>query len=211
MNCERAREWLVLDIYGDLGPLESVELRPHLELCPSCQKDRNALTATRSLLDAATVPEVSVNVLRVVQESAVRQDHLLRRWRRGAIAVGSLAAGLLLFLLIRPEIRLGGGEIVIRWDPAPKQHEQPAAVVHLPPPNRDIEMDERILILSDLIRALRNDMENSDRERKQQLEVLVTRLDLLRLQTQQRWDQTRNDVTALYQAQFGMNSRGDRR
>ena len=146
-----------------------------------------------------------MDVARIVDEGAARQRRSQIRWKRAALVAGSLAAGLLLVLLIRPEIRLENGQLVVRWSNAPSTHvEQPALrIVEVLKPVRDVETEERVRILGDLISALRDDMDLSDRDRTRQIELLMTRLELLQVQAQQRWDETRSDVTALYKAQFG--------
>jgi hypothetical protein len=201
MNCDRARELLPLDLYGDLAASESNELHAHLKNCQECCKEQIALAGTRQALDSLPPPEVRVNTSRIEREATARQYRSQKRWKRSAIAMAALAAGLLLVLLVRPEIRIGGGQIVIRWSDPPRQPSEPVAVVKAPA--RDVDMEDRIRILSDLVRALREDVEAGDRDRKQQLDVLTTRLDLMRAQAQQRWNETCKDVTALYQAQFG--------
>ena len=70
-------------------------------------------------------------------------------------------------------------------------------------------MEQRAQILNDLIVALRDEIERSDRQRRHDLEVVIAGLDLLRVQSQLRWNETKNDVTALYKAQFGTKDQGE--
>jgi hypothetical protein len=215
VNCDRARDLLPLDLYGDLGPDEVGELREHLAGCSACRKEREGLDAARRALDAAPDPLVAVDTARIHREAAARHDRTLRRWRRCTLAAAALAAGLLLVLLVRPEIVVGGGQFVVRWGdrPAPPPLKEPTVtVVQVPAPaERDVELAERVRLLGDLVRALREDVETGDRARREQIDLLVARLEVLRLQSLRRWDETRRDVTALYTAQFGKRDPGDER
>lgn len=207
MNCDRALELVPLDVYGDLDAAESIDLKQHLERCPGCCLEREQLLATRRLLNAAGTPEVSVDVGRIERESVAQQFRSLRRWKRTAFAVGALAAALLLVLLIRPTVQFGDGQLVVRWSDSPLPVQQPSAVAQAQPQRPD-DLEERVRLLNDLVRAMREDAETSDRDRKEQIDLLVARLDVLRLQSQQRWDNTRHDVQALYTAQFGKKTQG---
>jgi hypothetical protein len=128
----------------------------------------------------------------------------MRRWKRFALTAGALAASLLALLLIRPDIRINNGELAIRWAVPTEQprNNETVAVAQQPLP-RDTELEERIRVLSDLVKLLNLQMESADQKRRDELEVLIARVDLLRIQSQQRWDETNRDVTALYTAQFG--------
>ena len=64
-------------------------------------------------------------------------------------------------------------------------------------------MAERIRILSELVRALSTDVNSRDEELRSEITTLTARLDLLKLQSQDRWNETKQDVKALYIAQFG--------
>jgi hypothetical protein len=204
MNCEQLRENLPLLIYGDLSSDAARQANHHLENCAGCRVERDALLSTRQALDALPVPEVRVDVAAIQNQALAMQARTLRRWKRFALAAGSLAACLLAFLLIRPDIRINNGELAIRWAaPAePPRNNEPVTVVHAPPP-RDIELEERLRVLSELVKVLNLQMESADQKRRDELEVLIARVDLLRIQSQQRWDETNRDVAALYTAQFG--------
>lgn len=205
MNCDDLRERLPLLIYGDLSPEETRLANSHLADCAACQREREALIATHHSLDSATVPDVAIDLPSIHGRALAMQARSMRRWKRFAIAAGSLAACLLAFLLIRPDVRVGDGQLVIRWNSKTEQQpqaEQAPIVVQQPQP-RDADLDERIRVLSELVQVLTLQMESNDQQRREELEVLITRLDLLRIQSQQRWDETKRDVSALYTAQFG--------
>lgn len=56
MEHDTYRLWLDLDVEGELGPLESSELRRHLATCASCCEERRALEHLGQALAASRVP-----------------------------------------------------------------------------------------------------------------------------------------------------------
>lgn len=199
MKCDNVRERLPLLIYGDLGADETRDVHAHLNGCDSCRHERDSLLATRQALDAPTVPEITVDVASIHAQSMAMQAQSMRRWKRLAIAASALAACLLAFLLIRPDVRVSDGQMVIRWGSEPERPGlNESAIARAPQTARDRDLEERIRVLSDLVQVLYFQMEHADQKRKEELEVLITRLDLLRIQSQQRWDETQRDVTTLY-------------
>lgn len=60
MRCNKAREFLSLELDGMMPPGEAVELERHVESCPACQEYRDDLLMGRRLL-AATEPELPEN------------------------------------------------------------------------------------------------------------------------------------------------------
>jgi Putative zinc-finger len=204
MKCEQLRERLALLIYGDLNPDEMKPARDHLDQCAACRRERDSLISTRQALDSAPVPDMRINVAAIQNQALALQARSMRRWKRFAFAAMALAASLLALLVIRPDIRINDGELAIRWA-APAEPPRTGEPIFLAqaPPVRDAELDERIRVLSNLIQMLNLQMEGADQKRRDELEVLIARVDLLRIQSQQRWDETNRDVTALYTAQFG--------
>jgi hypothetical protein len=123
----------------------------------------------------------------------------VRRWRRQALAATALAAGLLAVLLIRPEVRVADGALGVRWkEPAPPS----AAVGSAPQPVRDPETAERLDLLAKLVRALADDAEGRDKDRRAEIAALRARFDLLAAQGQARWQEIQRDMGVLYRAQF---------
>jgi hypothetical protein len=143
---------------------------------------------------------VAVPVSAVVQAEAARQARALRRWKRGAMAATALAAGLLAVLLVRPEVRVGDGALVVRWkDPAPAP---PPQVVHIPQPVADPAQAERTDLLAKLVQALAEEAEGRDKDRRAEIASLRTRFDVLAAQGQARWRDIQRDMGVLYRAQF---------
>ena len=203
MNCDRAREALPLDIYGDLNEQERIELQAHREICQACRTEWSRLRATRQALETALDPEAAVDVASIHRQAESLRTRSLRRWKRAALAASAVAAGLILFLLVRPEVRIGGGQLVVRWSDPPAPERREPTVVLVPAPPTDARLEDRVQILSELVQGLRAEMETADRSRSEQIDLLLARLDLMRLQALAHWNETKRDVSALYIAQFG--------
>ena len=207
MTCEEARDRLPLALTGDLAADEAESLHAHLAECPECRRKRAALEAVRRALDDAPSPEVSVDVPGIYAAAGERRDLSLRRWRRVAYAGMAVAAGLLFFLLSRLDFEIGNGQFIVRWGPRPApavkppEREVPIPSVAFAPANRDLE--ERIEILSKLVRALSDDIDTRDRQRQDEIAAVVARVERLRTQTSERLAENRRDLGALYNVQFG--------
>jgi Putative zinc-finger len=199
MTCDELRPLLPLAEYGDLTGPEAERVGAHLGDCPACRAEADAVRRTRAALNALPVPEVAVPATTVFQAEAARQARALRRWRRGAITAAALAAGLLGVLLIRPEVRVDDGALVVRWsEPAPA----PPTVVYVPHPVPDPGQAERLDVLAQLVRSLAEDAEGRDKDRRAEIASLRTKFDVLAAQGQVRWRDIQRDMGVLYRAQF---------
>jgi hypothetical protein len=198
MNCNDARAALPLLIYGEVGPQEQATLRDHLASCPACRREHQALADVRRLLDAAPAPKVAVDLPRLYQSLAARQARPLRHWRRAALVLGALAAGLLLLLGLRLEVRLGQGQLVVRWGEPPSVSAPvpPEPVVKSVPARPEIEAE--VYVLRELIHALTQDVEGRDERVGERLDRLQRHVQALQAQADQRWSTTEQDVAALY-------------
>jgi predicted anti-sigma-YlaC factor YlaD len=208
MNCELARDLLPLALTGDLEPAQSTALDEHLASCAACRRERAALQSVRAALDAPATPNVSVDVAAIWHDAAARQNRSLRRWRRVAVAGGALAASLLLLALLRVDIQLGNGQLVLSWGaptevPAPGRPVDDLSVAIAKATAACAELEERAKVLGQLVAALRDDFVTRDRQRQTEIAVLVSRLEMMRDREQRRWEENRRDLTALYTAQFG--------
>jgi hypothetical protein len=207
MTCEQARDRLPLALTGDLAPDEEESLSAHLRECAECRRKRAALEAVYRALDEVPSPKVAVDVPRIYAAAYEWQQRSWRRWRRVAFAGMAVAASLLLFLLSRLDFEVGNGQFVVRWGPRPtpvvKPSKREVTIPPVPgaPVNRDLE--ERVQILSDLVRVLSDDIEARDRQREEQIAAVLARVEVLRTQTSERLAENRRDVGALYNVQFG--------
>lgn len=201
MKCTAVRAALPLLIYGEPSPHEEAALREHLAGCAACRREHEALQGVRRLLDAVPAPRVEVDLPRLHQSLADRQARRLRRWRRGALALGAVAAALLLTVGLRLEVRLEAGQMIVRWGEPPSPVPAPPplsaqSLVHpaaLPP-----ETEAEVRVLRELIHALKRDADDRDERFQERLDRLQTHVRLLQAQTDRRWSATEQDVTALY-------------
>jgi len=207
MTCELARDRLPLALTGDLSSGETELLNAHLEQCPECRRKSAALETVRRALDDVSFPEVVVDVPRIYVGAAEHHQRSLRTWRRLAFAGMAVAASLLLFLLSRLDFEVGNGQFVVQWGPRPAPVVKPPdREVTIPPvvaapANRDLE--ERVEILSKLVRAFSDDIDARDRQRQDEIAAVVARVERLRTQTSERLAENRRDLGALYNVQFG--------
>jgi Putative zinc-finger len=200
MTCDELRPLLPLVVYGDLAGPEAESAAAHLGDCPSCRQEADALRRTRAALDAVPAPEVAIPATAVVQAEAARQARALRRWKRAAVAVTALAAGLLIALLVRPEVRVDNGAVVVRWKDPPAP---PApTIVYVSQPVPDPQQTERIEALANLVRAFAEAADGRDKDRRTEIAALRTRFNVLAAQGEVRWQEIQRDVGVLYRTQF---------
>lgn len=197
MKCTDVRAALPLLIYGEPSPQDAA-LREHLAVCPACRIEHEALANVRRLLDDAASPRIDVNLLQLHGALAERQMQRARRWRRLAVALGGIAAVLLLAIGLRWEIRLEANQLVVRWgDPPVGQASLPDAT----PVNSQARMPDLrddLRVLSDLIHALKQDADDRDQHCDERLYRLEKHVRVLQSQADLRWTATEKNVAALY-------------
>jgi putative zinc finger protein len=209
MRCTDVRAALPLLIYGESSPQDAA-LRKHLADCPACHCEFEALASVRRLLDTAVVPHVAVDLTQIHRTLAERQLRRARRWRHVAMALGSVAAVLLLALGLRLELRLEANQLVVRWNDPPLpvgQAFQPDAPVGQAfQPDASVpetqagkpDLQAELRILSDLIHALKLDADERDQLCTERLQRLEKHVRALQSQSDQRWSATEENVAALY-------------
>jgi hypothetical protein len=211
-NCAQTRDALTDLLYGELPPAEAQAVQQHLAGCAPCRAEYAALRQVRAALDAtpAPAPRAEVDLPRLYREAARRQARRLRRWRRLAVAGVAVAAGLLVALALRLEVRLGQHQIVLRWG-APPQVEQLRAAPKPPETDRSVaERTAEMQLVKDLIHLLADDVKARDGQQKEAMLALRERVEALRVLVDERYAATERDVSALYTAQFGPREKGDR-
>ncbi len=200
MNCNEARECLAGLLYGELSAGRAAEIEKHLAGCPSCSAEYGALQRLRRMLDVSRPPAVQVDIPRLYEQAARQQAHRLRRWRRAALAVAAMAAGLLLAFVLRVEIRTEATQFVIRWG-SPRDVATSSPAPQLAPPvlrQEPATTPEEIQLLKDLIHALVADVDARDERQKVALARLQSRLLNAQSQAEERWQATERDMAALY-------------
>jgi anti-sigma factor RsiW len=205
MNCDAIRGLLPLFVYDDLDSAESLAVARHLADCPACQSEHAALMQTRNALESAPTPAVNVDALALLRIETARQTLRIRRWRRAALAIGALAASLLLMFALRVEVRAGDGQFVLSWG-APK----PDTRIPIPDPrNPAPEITERLQLVQEIARALAADVAERDDRQQAAVARLRTEIDNLERFTVDRWRATERDVAALYRTTFPRTESGE--
>jgi hypothetical protein len=201
MNCQEIQDSLPLHLYGDLSPAEARDVELHLAGCDTCRRELAALAQVRQGLSATPLPAVPfASELRIPAAHTVSS----RRWQIAALAGLAAAIGL---LILRCEIQLDHRQLVVRWGAVPEPVREATIVVkHEAAPPTDF--DERLARMSELISVLAGSVEAGDRERSAQIRGMQQELANLKQENHRRWSQTRQEVDALYTAQFGSRHSG---
>ncbi len=201
MLCSKVRDQLPLFVYGDLKPGEAAVVESHLTTCSDCQGKVASLRRLRERLNLPPVPAMSVDMTALHQQAGDLQAKHARRWRRLAVTLGSAAALLLIALAVRFEVRLDNHQLVLRWGSPPPEAPRPAASVPDLAPvlvRHSPATEEQLRLLSDLIHALKKDVDARDRDQQREIAILQARLQALQIQANQRWIETDRNVEALY-------------
>ncbi len=199
MKCTAVRAALPLLVYGEASPQDAA-LREHLAGCAACRREAEALWSVRRLLDDAPVPHIEVNLPQLHRSLAERQLRRMRRWRRVAVALGAVAAMLLLALGLRLEVRFQANQFVVRWGDAPSvvgQAFQPDVAAPQSQAGKP-DLREDLHVLSELIHALKQDADDRDQRFTERIDRLQEHVRALQSQTDLRWNAAEQDVAALY-------------
>ncbi len=210
MNCTEVRARLPLLLYGDLEAVQAEAVEHHLAACPACRGEYAAFRHLRRDLDRAPVPAVQVDLGRIYQTAAARQARRLRHWRAAAVLLAGLAAAAAVLLVLKVEVRVDATQLVVRWaappaTPAPAPAPQPIAAPAPDEHTRELvaDLEKRLDLTTELLRAVVRDVDNRDGDRQTEIARLRLQLNALQQRENARYTETRHDVSALYQAQFG--------
>jgi hypothetical protein len=202
MTCESVRHLLPLFVYDDLPSDESLQIARHLADCAACQGDNAALQQTKAALDATASPTVAIDVPTMMRSEVRTAANSSQRWRRIAMAVGAMAAGLLLAFALQVEVRAGNGQFTIAWK---QSRIDPEPGTRSPAP----ELEERLQLVREITHALAADV--ADRDERQQLAVarLQAEIDQLQQVSAERWRAAERDMSVLYRTAFGRPDTGE--
>jgi hypothetical protein len=213
MNCEQTRALLAELAYGDA---EHPEAAAHVRHCARCGAELRELAAVRRMLDAAPAATARVDMPALYRQAAARERERTRRWRRGALAAGAIAAGLLLLFALRVELRWHDRELVIGWGTAPPARETPPQEQAVERPAVPAHVLTELQVLRDLIHAISTDVGQRDQAQREvltaqreALAALRERVDRIGAASSRNWAAAQNDMRALYTAYFGVRSKGD--
>jgi hypothetical protein len=139
MNCTHVREFLPGFAYNELSANEAQEVNDHLAQCSTCRGEFASLQELQNMLDSAHAPSVNVSMPALFRQAADLQASRARRWRRAAYALSAVAAGVLVILFSRLEIRFGSDQIVVRWGgpSAGSEVQAKLPIDHSPPVQND--------------------------------------------------------------------------
>jgi hypothetical protein len=212
MTCSEVRARLPLWLYGDVNDGDERAIQNHLAHCPPCRRVRQGLENARTLLDAAPVAETAVDLAAIFRRAAAEQERQTRRWRRVARATVGLAAAVLVGLLLtRAEVRVGDGQLVLRWGvPAAADPSRPggaAPAVAAPPALADVQ--ERLRVISELSLALAQDVQGRDDALRQELRALRDRVLSTQAQLNQRMSVAERNLDAIYTDRFILSRKGE--
>jgi hypothetical protein len=187
----------------------------HLASCPVCRLELAGFQRVREAMDSVSSPHVQIDVSGLFQRAAARRAKQARRWRRAALAVGGLAAALMLVVLLRLEVRVQAQQLTIRWGSAPvgeKTQELPhiERVVVRADPAALTALEERVGTMDELLHALITDVGDRDDRQTQRVARLRERVEELRLQNSRRWSDLDRNVAAMYTALFVLPKKGEK-
>jgi hypothetical protein len=218
MNCYEVCAHLPGLLYGDLSPHEVAAVEHHLTACPACRRERAALEHVRQALSAVPAPAVQVDLPRLFQEAAQRQARRARRWRRAALALGAVAALLILALGLNVQVRFEGRRLTVSWGPAPAEKPEPAPKAppappmladRKNPPKAGPDIEERLRVMNDLIHAIAADVQARDGQQRQNLAALQDQVTALARQAAYQWKATEQNSAALQVAQLTGTPKGE--
>jgi hypothetical protein len=118
MNCGEAGDVLAEYFYNDLAPERRAEVEDHSKGCSDCAAELRRMRAVTGWLDRTETPlpdALSPVPLLVRQAGELRRQ--ARRWRRGAVAVTSVAAAALIAIAAIDHVRWENNELVVHFGP----------------------------------------------------------------------------------------------
>ncbi len=218
MNCSQIRALLPEWLEGDMALAAAGTIEAHLAGCAECRREGEALKQVRQALDSVPAAAVEVDLPRLYRTAVEIQERRARRWRRGAVMVGGIAAALALFAVLPVlEIRIEAHQLVARWGAPPLG---PSAALPAPAPPEPAadrttfvattapDVEERLRMLGDLVQMMADDAGKRDERRRRDLETLRSQMSDLREQSRLWRLSAERDVAALYAVQFSQNKKG---
>ena len=206
MNCQQVRAQLAELLYGDVAPLEKMEVKKHLACCAECSSEYRALANVRRLLDLPKAPASGAGLPGVYRLLAERQAERMRRWRRVALALGGLAALLAVFALgVRLEARVDRGQLVFRWGPpaeeAVSQQRDAAANKLSAAPGEMVSaraLEDQLHTVSKILHALADDLRELERREQVDAADVQARLKEIQEHNLRRFAALERNLEALY-------------
>jgi predicted anti-sigma-YlaC factor YlaD len=204
MNCTIIRDKLPAFVYADVAPAEREQVEKHLHECFACRQEQIALQRVQQLLGSQAPFAANVDVSRIYRESAERATRKGRRWRRTAWTMSAVAAGVALAVFSGAfEARWDREQFVLRFG-RPVLNVAPAAPALAADNSSGLAVDEslqdvnkQLQVLSKLVQAVVDDVQEQDRQHQQSIALLLARLEALRKQTNNRYFALEREVDTL--------------
>jgi hypothetical protein len=205
MNCSHVRELLPALLYGDVSPADKNHLEKHLDECAACRREFAALQGVRRLLGVAAPPNVQVDLARLYRASAAQAGRRQRGWRRVALLAAGVAALVAITAFLRFEAHFQSHQLVLRWGTAPTADTSPIPTSAAPaaasssPVSRQAQgLGDEVQLLSKLIHALADDLQEQDRQHRLGASELLTRLRAIEQQSNRRYVALEKEIESLY-------------
>jgi hypothetical protein len=223
MTCEQACEQLPLHVYGELAADETQPLETHLAGCPACRAAHAEIERIRQLLCAAPAPTAPViETAAVYRRLADAAGRRVRRWKWAASFALASAAGLVALLLLgRVEVRMGAGQLVVRWggqgsptlassrqglDESTDSRQGPGKIDES---WRNQALEEQVAILNQIVRALARDAEVRSAGQDRESALFRSQLNALQHRGDTRLADLERDFRTLYRVHFALKEKGD--
>lgn len=205
MICDEIRPLLPLHVYDDLTADTAGIVERHLAECAPCQSEHAALLQTRRALDLGPAVAVRIDPLELIRAETQRVLRRTRMWRRAAVTLSAVAAGLLLVLALRVQVRAGDGQFAITWGNVPAA--PPVPVVQ---PTVDAGLVERLQLVQELTRALVSELESRDGATRGELTAVRNQLAATQRLIAEHWNETERNIATLYKGTFGRPESGEK-
>jgi hypothetical protein len=206
MNCSQVRELLPVLLYGDASAADKIHLEKHVDECADCRREFVALQGVRRLLGVAAPPNVQVDLARLYRASAAQAGRRQRGWRRVALLAAGVAALVAIMAFLRFEAHFQSHQLVLRWGPAPTADTSPsvpapaasAAASSSMASHQAQGLEDEVQLLSKLIHALADDLQEQDRQHRLGASELLTRLRAIEQQSNRRYVALEKEIESLY-------------
>jgi hypothetical protein len=221
MNCKQIRERLLAAQYGELPTEEQALVETHLAECAACRQESAGWQEFRGALGEFTGPAVQVDLPALYRQAVLKNEQRTRRWRRSAIAAAAVAAVVLLAVGLKLQVRVDRTQIAMGWgagaavdSPTGKIDERDSQLRGLgdsspPGQGKDAPVSqEDLTLVKNLIRALAQDVRSRDRQQREALLAMQTRIEYLLGQTTEYVAANERDKAVLA-AQFRIQKKGE--
>ncbi len=163
------------------------------------------MQGVRRLLAAAAPPAVQVDLARLYRASAAQASRRQRVWRRAALLATGVAALVAIMAFLRFEAHFQSHQLILRWGAAsaadispqvatPEADAAPSSLAS----RRAQSLEDELQLVSKLIHALADDLQEQDRQHRLGASELLTRLRAIEQQSNGRYVALEKEIESLY-------------